>query len=183
MVKHGNKISLICASYCWITVICIVSGITSFTDKWKLKKPIFTGWFGFSSRSQGVPHSLLTDRIRVISSERSLLKQQIFCYFIGIHSFVNVKWMQTWQKKLLEDALTKFQSSHGLQRKLIGVFRLFFHGFSAWQTPLCFLSRILRQRRSLKGLKKDIQKFCLFSWIVIINIYNYNLPLRVYYCI
>ncbi len=148
-----------------------------------VKNIIFTGWIGFSSRSQGVPHSLLTDRIRVISSERGLLKQQIFCYFTGIHSFVKVKWRQTWRKKLLGDALIKFQVSHGLQRKLIGGFGLFFHGFSAWQTPLCFLSRILGQRRSLERLKKDIQKFCLISWIVIINIYNYNLPLRVYYYI
>jgi len=69
---------------------------------------------------------------------------------------------------MLGDALTKFQVSHGLQRKLIDDFGLFFHGFSAWQTPLCFLSRILGQKRSLKGLKKDIQKFCLISWIVII---------------
>jgi hypothetical protein len=38
-------------------------------------------------------------------------------------------------------------------------------------------------KKKLGGLKKDIQKFCLISWIVIINIYNCNLPLRVYYYI
>jgi|WetSurMetagenome_2_1015567.scaffolds.fasta_scaffold747812_1 hypothetical protein len=86
-------------------------------------------------------------------------------------------------KKLLGSSLINFEVSHGLQMELIDKFILFFHGLRAGDTPLCFLSRILGQKRSLERLKKYYQKFCLISWIAIINIYKIDLQLRVYYYI
>ena len=60
-------------------------------------------------------------------------------------------------------------------------FTVFFHGFRSLDTPLCFQSSILGQKRSLESLKKDIQRLCLISWIATLNIYNFNLLLRVVY--
>jgi len=40
-----------------------------------------------------------------------------------------------------------------------------------------------RQKRSLERQKKDLQKISLISWMIMINIYNFDLQLRVYYFI
>jgi len=80
----------------------------------------------------------------------------------------------------LEPYLLLKKSSSYTQSKLISsIFNLISHEFRAKGAPLCFRSKIFRQKRSLERQKKYSQQVCLISWTAIINIYYSDLQLRV----